>query len=138
MKILEVQRFQRVIPNSCVAVACQSAAFYLGHLLKPQEAVDLVNCYPDGVCLKEAAEKLRKLKIKHRWLGTVKKITNWIDKGFPVLSGDDGLYFGHHAVLIIGYDQDNFYLADSNRADIRKVNQERLFNNSDEFYGLFK
>jgi len=139
VKILQVQRFRQLTPASCTATVTIMIAYFFGYLLSPEESISLINSYPDGATLKVAARKLgQKFKIRHKWLNSIKAIEKWIDKGLPIASGDDGLFFGPHSILIIGYDKNNFYLADPNRADIRKANKEKLFSNSDEFYGVYK
>jgi len=136
---IEIPRFNQTVLNSCTVCACQSILYFFGVLLNTQKACDFFNLTNDGLTIKECLVKIsKKYKIRHKRLKSAWQIQNWINKGLPVISGDDGYFDVPHSIVIKGFDSQYFYVNDSKIKKGRKIVKEELIENSDEIFGVFR
>ena len=140
MTQLDVKPFQQETAYSCTAAAAQSLFHYFGFDLDHKTAIKLTKCDEnDGCHLKWVAHLCKKLcGCRYKTIKSISEIQRHIDLSRPILAGDDYTYKDDHAILIVGYDQNNFSVLDPNTAKINLVDKNHVFEHSDEFIAIFK
>jgi len=112
--ILEVPHSYQRDSYSCVACCFQSLAAYYGTKVSRREAKKLVKCDPeDGAQFETVAPALRSLGIHVRSRILKKKdIDGALSRGQVILAADWKTYEEPHATLIIGYNDDGYWIMD--------------------------
>jgi len=114
--IHSVETIQQLRPYSCTAHCLQMLVqFFGGWKMTVDQAVDLMDCKPHGASLPEIVEVLDALKIKVQ----AKTIDNdhtlikaAIRRGCVLIACDYSSHEHHHAVLVVGYNNDGFWVND--------------------------
>lgn len=139
MNQLNVTIYQQPDAVTCVHTVFRIAADYFGHTFSHQEVLNKLGKSKNGYTLKDAAIKLKKhCKLKHKTLYSVKEICKYIDNYYPVMASDDFTYVDNHAILIVGYDENNFSILDPNTGQITFKDKKFVFKHSDENIVIFK
>ena len=111
--ILEVPHSYQRDDHSCVACCLQSLAAYYGVEVSRREAKMLVKCDEDGADFESVAPGLRSLGIPVRSRILKKKdVDGALSRGQVILAADWRTYEEPHATLIIGYNDDGYWIMD--------------------------
>jgi len=135
--LLPIRRFAQTTGYSCVASVFQSVLHYMANKkISHQHAIDVLDCEPDGALLTDIPKVLRKkfgVPARSRQI-KISQIRNAIDKKSPVIAADVKTWKDEHAVLVIGYNDDGYWVLDPlaifpvffNNKEFKRVHREFL------------
>ena len=139
MNQLDVTIYQQPDAVTCVHTILRIAADYFGYFFSHKEILEKLGCGQDGYYLSDAAKVLKKhCNLKYKTLYSIKQIEKYIDNNQPVMSTDNYTYIFNHAILLVGYDKDNFSVLDPNTGQIIFKNKKFIFKHSDQNIVIYK
>lgn len=139
MNQIAITPYRQLYNYSCAPTVLQVVADLFNRQVTQHEAIKITKCDENGVLLRQVAVAAKKLcKTFFRTLRSIREIEKYIAKGYPVIAGDNYTYICYHAVLIVGYDKNNWSVYDPNTSKIKLVNKNHVFNHSDDFIAVYK
>jgi len=139
MNQLDITIYQQPDAVTCVHTILRIAADYFGYFFSHKEILEKLGCGQDGYYLSDAAKVLKKhCNLKYKTLYSIKQIEKYIDNNQPVMSTDNYTYIFNHAILLVGYDKDNFSVLDPNTGQIIFKNKKFIFKHSDQNIVIYR
>ena len=139
MNQLDVRIYQQPDAVTCVHTILRIAADYFGYSFSHKEILEKLGRGQNGYYLSDAAKILKKYcNLKYKTLYSVKQIELYINNGFPVMSTDNYTYIFNHAILLVGYDKDNFSVLDPNTGQIIFKNKFFVSKYSDQNIVIYR
>lgn len=134
-KSLNIRLHRQWTPYSCTAAVLQMVCDFYKITMSHREAIQLLDCNPDGASLEYVAMVLRECGLKARTLRRV-GVRQALKRGEPVITNDANSFNHDHAIVLIGETAKGFWVADSLVAEIYWRSDELVFAVADEFIAV--